>query len=84
MSDLSDYYRCSSRVNIEEPAICFTVSWFLAVSRVGLHSFLISSAMSDTQSLNTSLLEVMISSKNERVFIRDLSDQTLKIIFDAP
>jgi len=39
--------------------------------------------MSDTQSLNTSLLEVMISSKNERVCIRDLSDLTLQIIFDA-
>jgi len=39
--------------------------------------------MSDTQSLNTSLLEVMISSKNERVFICDLSDLTLQIIFDA-
>ena len=39
--------------------------------------------MSDSQSLNTSLLEVMISSKNERVFIRDLSDLTLQIIFDA-
>ena len=39
--------------------------------------------MSDTQSLNTSLLEVMISSKNERVFIRDLSDLTLQIIFDT-
>jgi len=39
--------------------------------------------MSDTKSLNTSLLEVMISSKNERVFIRDLSDLTLQIIFNA-
>ena len=39
--------------------------------------------MSDTQSLNTSLLEVLISSKNERVFIRDLSDLTLQMIFDA-
>jgi len=39
--------------------------------------------MSDTQSLNTSLLEVMISSKNEDVFIRDLCDLTLKNIFDA-
>jgi len=39
--------------------------------------------MSDSQSLNTSLLEVMISSKNERVFIRDLSDLTLQIIFNA-
>jgi len=39
--------------------------------------------MLDSQSLNTSWLEVMISSKNERVFIRDLSDLTLQIIFDA-
>jgi hypothetical protein len=39
--------------------------------------------MSETQSLNTSLLEVMISSKNERDFIRDLSDLTLQIIFNA-
>jgi len=39
--------------------------------------------MSDTKSVNTSLLEVMISSKNERVFIRDLTDLTLQIIFDA-
>jgi len=39
--------------------------------------------MSDSQSLNTSFLEVMISSKNEHVFIRDLSDLTLQIIFEA-
>jgi hypothetical protein len=45
--------------------------------------FEILTAMSDSKSLNTSLIEVMISSKNERVFIRDLSDLTLQIIFDA-
>jgi len=39
--------------------------------------------MLDSKSLNTSLLEVMISLKNERVFIRDLSDFTFQIIFDA-
>jgi hypothetical protein len=39
--------------------------------------------MLHTQSLNTSLQEVMISSKNERVFIRDSSDLTLQIIFNA-
>ena len=53
------------------------------VSQVGIPSILISTAMSNTQSLNTSLREVMISSKNERGFIRDLSDLTLQIIFDA-
>jgi len=39
--------------------------------------------MSDSQSRNISLPEVMISSKNERVFIRDWNDLTLHIIFDA-
>jgi len=39
--------------------------------------------MSDSKSLNTSLLEVMISSNNERVFICDLNDLTLQIIFDG-
>jgi len=39
--------------------------------------------MSDTHSLNTSLVEVMFSSKNERVLICDLSDLTFQIIFDA-
>ena len=39
--------------------------------------------MSDSKSLNTTLLKAMISSKNETVLIRDLSDHTLQIIFDA-
>jgi hypothetical protein len=39
--------------------------------------------MSDTKSLNTSLLEVMISSQNQLVFIRDVSDLTLQIAFDT-
>jgi len=83
MSDWSDYFPCSGRVNISEPAICFTVSLFSAVFQVGLPSLRISTTMLDTQSSNTSLLEVMISSKNERVFIRDLSDLTLQISLDA-
>jgi len=39
--------------------------------------------MSDSESLNTSLLEVMISSKNKCVFIHHLSDLSLQIIIDA-
>jgi len=42
-----------------------------------------STTMSDAKSLNTSLLEVMISYKNECVFICDLTDHTVQIIFDA-
>jgi hypothetical protein len=39
--------------------------------------------MSNNQSLNISLLEVMISAINEHVFIPDLSNLTLEIIFNA-
>jgi len=48
-----------------------------------LDIFLIASTMSDSKSLNNSLLEVMISSKNEDAFIRDLSNLTLQIIVDS-
>jgi len=39
--------------------------------------------MSDSQSLNTSSLDVMISSKNDGAFIRYLSNLRLQTIFDA-
>jgi len=59
------------------------LSLLSAVFRVRLPSFLIPTAMSDSKSLYTILHKVMISSKDERVFIRDLSDRTLQIIFDT-
>jgi len=40
-------------------------------------------AKSNTKAPKTTLLEVLISSKNEPVFLRELSDLTLLIIFDA-
>jgi len=83
MSHRSDCFACSGRVNIKEHTVCFTVSFLSAVFRVGLPSLLIQTAMPDSKSLNTSLLEVMISSNNERVSIRDLSDLTSQIIFHA-
>jgi len=55
----------------------------LTVTQLELHRVQFATAMSDTKSLTISLLKVIISSKNERVFIRDLSDLTLKIVFDA-
>jgi len=70
-------------VSILEPAVCYTITLLSAVFRVGLPCILIFTTMSDLQSLNKSLLQVVISSKNKRVFIRDLSDLTLQIIFDA-
>ena len=54
-----------------------------AVFRVGLHHFPILTAMSHSKHLNTSLLEVMISSKEKPGYILDLSDLSLHIIFDA-
>jgi len=83
MSYRSDFFTCSSRVNIWEPAVCFAVSLVWGVFRVGIPSWLIPTALSDQKSLNTSLLKVTISSKNEHVCISDLSDHTLQIISNA-
>jgi len=55
----------------------------LTVTQIELRRVQFPTMMSDTKSQNTSLLEVVISSTNERGFIRDLSDLTLKIVFDA-
>jgi len=77
------FLACSSEVNIWEPAFYVTITYLLTVTKIELPRVQFPTAMSDTQSLNTLLLEVTISSKNERVFIRDLSDLTLPMIFDA-
>jgi hypothetical protein len=39
--------------------------------------------MSDLKSLHTSLLEVLISAKNELVFSRDLNDHWLQIMLNG-
>ena len=83
MTHRSHFFGSSFRVSNEEPTVCFTVSLASAVFRVKLLRLLIPTAMSHSQSLNTSLLEVMISCKNIHVFVRDLSDLTLQMVFDA-
>jgi len=83
MSHRAEFFARSCRANIQEPAVCITVPLPLAVFRLGLPRFLIPTAMSGSKSLNTSLLEVIVSSRNEHVFIRDLSDLTLQIVMDA-
>jgi len=83
ISHRSDFFACSCRVDISEPAICFTASLPLAPFRVRLRRFLIPTDMSDWKSLHTALVEVMIPSKDKRVFIRDMSDLTLHIVIDA-
>ena len=55
----------------------------LAVSQLELHSFQIPTTLLDSQCVNTLLLEVIISSENDLVYICDLNDRTLQIISDA-
>jgi len=83
MSHRSDFSASSSRVNIEESTVCITIMLLLAVSQVILPSVLFPTTMSDSKSSNTSLLEVIISSKNECVIIHDLSERIYRIMFDA-
>jgi len=74
---------CSSRVNIQAPRFNWTIMLLLTVSRLELHSFQIPTTLSDSQSITTLLLEVIISSKNESVCVCHWSDLTLRIILDA-
>jgi len=83
MSHKSDFFACCSRVNIEEPTFRCTITFLSAATQVGFERFLNSTAMSDSISLHNLMLKVMISSKSERVLIRDLSDLTLQIVFNA-
>jgi len=84
MSHRSDIFlTCSSKVKLEDPALYLTISNLLTVTHGELPRVHYCTAMSDTKYLHTSQLEVMISSKNEHVLIRNLTDLTLQIIFDA-
>jgi len=83
MSHRSDFVAGSATVNIQEPAFCCTITLLSAVTEVRFPIFLTLPAMLDSESLNTSMLEVMITSKNERVCIHDLSDLTVQMVFDT-
>jgi len=77
------FLACSSTVNIYEAASYLTKTYLLTVTQIELPRVQFPTTMSDSKSLNTSFLEVIISCKNESVFICDLSDLTLQIIWDA-
>jgi len=77
------FLACCSGVKILKPADNLMQSLLWTVIQSELHSKHIPNAMSYSKSRNTSLLAVILSSQNERVFILDLNDLTLKIIFDA-
>ena len=83
LSHRSEIFAVSCRVNIYEAAVYLTVSLLSAVFPVGLPGMQIFTGMSDSKSLNISLPGVLISSKNEHVFIRDLGNLSVQIIFDA-
>ena len=82
MSYRSDLFACSCSQYLRTRSLLYYNFTFGCVSsRITQHSN--SPTMSDSQSLNTPLLEVMISSKNEVVFIGDLNDLTLRNMFDT-
>jgi len=68
---------------MQEAVVCITVSLLSGISRVRSPSILNLPAMALPRFLNTHLLAVMNSSTNKLVFIRDLSNITLQIIFDT-
>ena len=74
---------CSSRVNISEAVFYLIIMSHFTACQLELRNVHIPTAMSDFQSLNTLWLVVMISSKNECVFIHDFSDLGLQIVFDT-
>jgi len=74
---------CSSRVNIYVPAFYSTIIWHLTVSQLELHSVKIPTTILDSESINILLVEDMIYSQDEWVFIRDLSDLNVLTISDA-
>jgi hypothetical protein len=67
--------------NTQPPALRYRYFWQSLESGHPALYFL--PAMSDSKSLNTSWPEVMIISTNALVFIRDVSDLILQIIFNA-
>jgi hypothetical protein len=77
------FLTCSSKVNIQEPAFYKTTMYPLTVIQVELSGIQYPTAMSHSQSVNTWLPEVMMSSKNERVCICNLSKLTVQIIVNT-
>jgi hypothetical protein len=84
MSHRSDFYvTCHSEVNIYNAALFLTIRYLLMVKQAELPSAQYPTAMSDTKTLITLLLVVIISYKKKHICIRDLSDRILQIIFHA-
>lgn len=77
------FFACRCRVNIYEPRVSFTISLLSAVSQIGLPSCIISTAMLESESWNTSLLQVMVSSKNNQVLFHDVCDHSVPTIVNA-
>jgi len=84
MSYRSDIFlACTSKDNIYKPAFYLTIKYLLTVIQVKLRRFQFPTAISDSKSSNTSLPEEIVASKNECVFISNLSNLTLQIIVNA-
>jgi len=77
MSHRSDFLlTCSSKVNSYEPAFYVGITYPLTVTQIELRRVQFPTMMSDSKSQTMSFSEVMISAKNDHVFICDLSNLT--------
>lgn len=72
-----------SRVNISELALGFSIMYHLQVPQGTLRSYHLPIVMFDWNCVHSSLQVVLISCKNEPVFIHYLSNITLQNILDA-
>ena len=77
------FLACSSRVDTLDSAFCCTTRSLLRVFHIKISSFQIPTAMSDSECLHMFLVGLVISSKDESVFIGDLSNPILQIVLDA-
>jgi len=81
---VSEYFHATSyRVNLQGAALYFPITDDLTFSQVELDSCQNLSTMPDSNSLNTSFLELLKCFKNESVFIRDFRDLVLQFTLNA-
>lgn len=74
---------CSSRAIIEEPASYYMVAKLVTITQLKLCSIQFPTAMSDSNSVNSFLLEVIMSSQNKSIFSHDSFNHTWQMILIA-
>jgi hypothetical protein len=84
MSHRSDYFLgCSSEFNILEPRFYQTITYHLIVTQVEISLIQYATAMWDTKSWNTLLLQVVISAQDEHQLKKFRSGRTQSVRVDV-